>query len=156
MNKVTHKATEIFLPGNTIDWLLMLNCPTLVMSVPQKSLKKRLAIGVWGRMSLLSLMADMSSNTKPHCVAFQKTTQATVATSTYGNAGNVVISWRFDAPIVFSWFGSVSYFLLLLVFILFSVNEPKIYAALFPPHIHTETLCRTRSERSVRAKKNLD
>lgn len=70
----------------------MINWPTLVMSVPQKSLKKRLAMGVCGRMSLLSLMADMSSNTKPHCAAFQKATQATVATSKYGNAGNDAIS----------------------------------------------------------------
>ena len=44
---------------------------TLVMSVPQKSLKKRLETGVCGLKSLLSLMAEMSSKTKPHCSAFQ-------------------------------------------------------------------------------------
>lgn len=44
---------------------------TLVISVPQKSLKNKLEMGVCGRRSLLSLMAEMSSKTNPHCNAFQ-------------------------------------------------------------------------------------
>lgn len=58
---------------------------TLVMSVPQKSLKKRLDRGVCGRRSLLSLMAEMSSKTKPHCNAFQYDATATMHTTKDGN-----------------------------------------------------------------------
>lgn len=46
-------------------------CFTSAIGVPQKSLRNKLRIGVMGLKSLLSRMAETSSNTKPHERLFQ-------------------------------------------------------------------------------------